>query len=96
MFGDTLLTGAFVHQEGVDQHPEINKIYPHSVNTVGIESYIDNSGKTNILGTFIRFGTNGKVVDNVSSGGFYVPVDPETGRLKATGIQGMISGGMNS
>ena len=92
-FGDILLTSAFIHQESIEQHSDLNKIYPNSVNTIRIETYIDKSGKANILGTFIRFGANGRVVDNVSSGGFYVPVHPETGTLMATGIQSMIFGG---
>jgi len=92
-FGPKLLNGAFVHQECIVQHDEINTIYPHSINTLRVETFIDNSGKVNILGMFMRFGSGGKIVDNVSSGGFYVPVEPSTGKLQDKGLQGMVFGG---
>ena len=91
--GTKILNGAFIHQECIVQHPEINEIYPHSVNTLRVETFIDSSGKVNILGMCMRFGSGGKFVDNVSSGGFYVPVDPSTGRLTEKGLQGMVFGG---
>ena len=91
--GDLLLSGSFIHQEFIIQHPEVNEIYPSSVNTLRIETYIDNVGDTHILGTFMRFGTGGKVVDNVGSGGFFVPINAETGKLIEKGTHGMILGG---
>jgi len=93
IIGTRILNGAFIHQECIVQHAEINEIYPHSVNTLRIETYIDSSGKVNLLGMFMRFGSDGKFLDNVSSGGFYVPVEPSTGRLTEKGLQGMVFGG---
>ncbi len=92
-FGHRLLKKAFVHQECIVQHAEINEIYSHCVNTLRVETFIDDSSKVNILGMFMRFGSGGKFVDNLTSGGFYVPVEPSTGKLKAQGLQKMISGG---
>lgn len=92
-FGIKIMNGAFIHQECILQHAEINEIYSHSVNTLRVETFIDNDGKVNILGMFMRFGSGGKFVDNVSSGGFYVPVEPSTGKLTAKGLQGMVFGG---
>ncbi|WP_036679403.1 sugar-transfer associated ATP-grasp domain-containing protein [Daejeonella oryzae] len=90
---DDILQHSYIHQEGIDQHPEISKIYPKSVNTIRIDTYIDDSGKTHILGTAMRFGTGGKSVDNVSSGGFFVPVNSVTGCLTDKGTQAMKFGG---
>ncbi|MDT7829339.1 sugar-transfer associated ATP-grasp domain-containing protein [Pricia sp. S334] len=92
-FGNIILTGAFVHQEGIVQHAEVNKIYPHSINTLRVETYIENSGKINILGMVMRFGAGGKFVDNLSSGGFSVPVEPLTGNLMPKGLQRIRFGG---
>ncbi len=91
--GNTILSGAFIHQQCIAQHAGLSQIYPHSINTLRVETYIDNSGMVNILGMFMRFGSGGKIVDNVSSGGFYVPVERSSGKLMAKGLQGMIFGG---
>ncbi|KKK41065.1 hypothetical protein LCGC14_2862780, partial [marine sediment metagenome] len=88
-----LLSHYFIHQTAIDQHPAINEIYPNSVNTLRLETYIANDGEIHILGTFMRFGSGGKVVDNVSSGGFFVPIDQQKGTLKEKATQGMIHGG---
>ena len=92
-FGDIILNDSFIHQQPIIQHKEINKIYPHSVNTLRVETYISADGSTNILGAFMRFGTGGSNIDNVSSGGFFVPIDIENGVLLQKGMQAMIYGG---
>lgn len=90
---DQLLHGAFIYQEGVTQHPELAQVYSSSINTVRVETFIDYTGVPHVLGCGIRFGAGGNVIDNVSSGGFYVPVDSETGIIGAKGIRAMIFGG---
>ena len=91
--GKSILGQSCVHQVCIEQHPEINKIYAHSVNTIRFETYVDPSGMPHFMGTFIRFGAGGSAIDNVSSGGFYVAVDTKTGRLDKVGLQGMRWGG---
>ena len=91
-FGDKLITGGFIHQERVEQHPDINAIYSHSLNTMRFETFIDEKGKVHLLCCYIRFGSGGNFVDNNSSGGFYVGVDLYTGRLLGSGRQKMKSG----
>lgn len=87
-----LLKGAFIHQEILKQHGEINKIYPHSINTLRLETYIDKTGKTHVLAGLMRFGIAGNFVDNASSGGFYASVDMERGMLRGKGFQKMKAG----
>ncbi len=91
--GDELIRNSYIHQLAVTQHPEINKIYSHSINTIRIDTYIDDAGKVHTLGIVMRFGTGGNPVDNVSSGGFFALVDSESGRLKGRGHKSMIYGG---
>ena len=93
--GSTFLSQSCIHQACVEQHPAISNIYPDSVNTIRFETYVDASNTPHFLGTFIRFGTGGSAIDNVSSGGFFVAVDTETGELAEMGGQGMIWGGKN-
>ena len=81
-----------IFQEKLVQHPDINRIYSHSINTLRFDSYIDDDGDAMILNSLIRFGANNSVVDNASSGGFFVNVDLESGRLFKKGMQFLIHG----
>lgn len=90
---ETLLNGEFIFQEGVTQHHKISEIYPDSVNTLRIETFIDKQETPHILGAVLRLGAGGKFVDNVSSGGFFVPIHMKTGKLRKKGIRAMIHGG---
>lgn len=87
-----LLSGAFVHQERLKQHPDIDNIYSHSINSLRFETYIDNRGKVHIIEAYIRIGVGGNFVDNASTGGVYAGIDMETGKLKGKGFQKMKGG----
>jgi len=91
--GDSLLNGNFIYQKVVQQHENINKIYALSINTIRFTTFMNADGETHILSAMMRFGNNGSVVDNSSSGGFYVNIDLETGRLVGKGNQAMKHGG---
>lgn len=67
-------------QRVAKQHEELNKLYPHSVNTFRVLTFIDNGGKVKIKFIFLRFGRDGTRVDNASSGGAWVFIDPK-GRI---------------
>ncbi len=88
-----ILNSGCIYQEGVIQHDLVNNIFPSSVNTVRVDTYIDNSGKSHVLDAFMRIGTGNNHVDNVSSGGLFVIVDKEKGILDKYALQGMIHGG---
>lgn len=79
-FRDELKGNLYIVQEGLVQHQEMNKLYPHSINTFRIVTEcID--GKTRVLYALVRMGRGGKQVDNASSGGIYIKIDSETGQL---------------
>lgn len=82
-----------IHQAVIPQHEKVNQIYPHSINTTRFETYIDRHGETHVLSAFMRFGAGGNVVDNAGSGGMYVSIDMETGKLRKNSHQSMHSGG---
>ncbi|MEC3966141.1 sugar-transfer associated ATP-grasp domain-containing protein [Flagellimonas halotolerans] len=73
--GHLILSGTYVHQEWLEQHQEINKIYPHSINTIRLDIAIDHKGKEHLLGSVMRFGQGGNKIDNRSKGGFFVSID---------------------
>jgi len=92
-YGKYILQGDMIHQEVVEQHELINKIYKHSVNTIRFDTYIDKNNKVHILSAFMRFGRRRNVVDNGSAGGFYLSVDIDAGVLKGYSHQLMKYGG---
>lgn len=82
---DLMINDNYVYTETVKQHEEINKIHSKSLNTIRIISLITSENNIEIISAFIRFGVGDSVVDNVSSGGFFVGINIENGTLKETG-----------
>jgi hypothetical protein len=72
--------GLYIVQEGLGQHESMNRIYAHSINTFRVITECYN-GEARVLYALIRFGRGGNQVDNASSGGMYIKVDPESGTL---------------
>ncbi len=87
--GHLLLSGSFIHQDFINQHPEINKIYKHSINTLRFDICVDNEGSNHLLGSGMRFGADGSLIDNRSQGGLFVPIDDSNGSLLGKGYSQM-------
>lgn len=66
-------------EEPIVQHPDMNKLYPDSINTVRLITFIKDD-EVNILGATLRIG-NGGYVDNAGSGGIFASIDTNTGKL---------------
>ncbi len=81
----TLIHGNYVHTEVIEQHEDINQIHGKSVNTLRIISLVTSDGVTEIISAVLRLGVGNSVVDNATSGGFFVGVDLKEGTLKAVG-----------
>jgi hypothetical protein len=82
---DSIKNGYYVHTELIKQHREINKIHDKSVSTLRIISLITSEKQPEIISAFMRFGVGHSVVDNSSSGGFFVGVNMNEGTLKKEG-----------
>ena len=67
-------------QEIIEQHEDVAKIHPSSVNTIRIMTLLYNN-KVSILSSVFRMGCNNSKVDNASSGGIVAGI-LEDGRLK--------------
>jgi len=91
--GEKIMANACIHQGSIKQHEDLNKMYPKSVNTIRIDTYIDNKNTPHVLSTTMRIGSGGNTVDNVSAGGFFVPIDLESGKLLRYTFQSMVHGG---
>ncbi len=73
-------------EELIKQHPDVNKLYPHSVNSLRLTTIKDDKGKVHFLPSILRMGGENMEIDNVSSGGVYVQVD-STGKIISQGFK---------
>lgn len=73
-------------EELIQQHPDVNKLYPYSVNSLRVTTLLDKDNKVHFLPTILRMGGENMEIDNVSSGGVYVQVDP-SGRISSHGFK---------
>jgi uncharacterized glyoxalase superfamily protein PhnB len=83
--GSTILQGDFVQTEVILQHEKINQIHRKCLNTLRVITLITSEGITEIVSAYMRFGVGDSVVDNASSGGFFVGINLEDGTLKSNG-----------
>lgn len=72
---------SFIVQSKLEQHPDLARLNPTSVNTIRVMSYRKDN-EVIILYAVIRIGRMGKVVDNETAGGIKADIDLETGRIK--------------
>lgn len=72
----------FIIQEKLEQHPDIAKLNPTSVNTIRVMSYRTIDKEIKIIYAVIRIGRKDKVVDNETAGGIKADIDLQTGRIK--------------
>ncbi len=68
-------------EELVVQHPDMAAIFPHSVNTVRIETLLTGDGEVLVLGCLVRFGRRLNLVDNIGAGGLGLGVRRQDGGL---------------
>jgi hypothetical protein len=62
-------------QEYVEQHEILQRIQPHSLNTLRVITFINDQGEVEILATMVKFGLGTSTVDNFSKGGSAARVD---------------------
>ena len=76
---------SFIIQERLEQHPNLAKLNPTSLNTIRVMSY-RRGDEIVILYAVIRIGRNGQVVDNETAGGIKADIDLKTGRIKGSAM----------
>jgi len=62
----------YVIQPYIKQLEVLNNLYPHSVNTFRVNTFLNNDGSVCVKYVWLRFGAEGSNVDNLSSGGYYL------------------------
>lgn len=77
----------YLFQKLVEQHPEMNKMYPGSINTIRLVTVRGlKDGKYHVMPSMLRIGANGSFVDNTSQGGLAVGFDLGSGQLHEFGF----------
>lgn len=77
----------YIFEEYIVQHRLISEINPYSVNTLRIDSFLDDNNKVHILYVLMRFGRKGSIVDNATPGGFFIPIDFEKWEIGKFGVR---------
>lgn len=72
---DLFIDTDLIIQRVVKQHQELNKLNPSSINTFRVLTCIGETGFVKTKFMFLRFGIGGNRVDNISSGGGWIPVN---------------------
>jgi hypothetical protein len=90
-----LMDGKYIIQQRLIQHAEMDRLYPHAVNTIRLVTLRRGDDIELVSGTF-RMGAGGNPWDNWSSGGIGVGLNIETGRLNEKGMFRDSRGGMVS
>ncbi|WP_394278225.1 sugar-transfer associated ATP-grasp domain-containing protein [Microbacterium sp.] len=75
---ELIAAGQVLVEEVLVQHPDMARLYPDSVNSLRMVSYLDPDGEVHVLAGVLKIG-NGGVIDNFSNGGMYTMLD-ERGR----------------
>ena len=70
-----------VVEEVLQQHEEMNRMNPGSINTLRIVTILNETGP-HIVYAHIRIGNSDRPVDNLHSGGMYAPIDLERGVIQ--------------
>jgi hypothetical protein len=71
----------YLLQAKVSQHPLLDKITPHTTNTLRVVTFRDRSSAAHVQCTTLRAGRTGNTADNWEQGGISIAVDRATGVL---------------
>ncbi|MCM1029044.1 MAG: hypothetical protein NC342_02195 [Pseudoflavonifractor sp.] len=78
------IKGDIMVQRGITQCKELNAVYPDSINTLRIFTFLRRDGSVKVCSAILRMGVGGAKIDNSSQGGINVGIAPD-GRLKSMG-----------
>lgn len=76
----------YIIQEVIRQHPALDRINPHSVNSVRIVTFLTRDNQVEIIAAMLRTSSSASPIDNFSAGGMVVGIDLDTGTLKKEGV----------
>ncbi len=83
--------GEYIVEERIKQHPKLDEINPHSINSIRIITFLCIDGSVEILGAMLRTSSTTFPIDNFTLGGIVIGVDIKNGRLKKEGFVSFLS-----
>ena len=83
--------GEYIVEEHLRQHPELDKINPHSINSIRIITLLRTDGAVAFIGAMLRTSSSTFPVDNFSLGGIVIGIDLNNGKLKREGFVSFLS-----
>jgi hypothetical protein len=81
--------GSYLIQDILDQHPEVARFHPQSLNTIRTWMHQAEPGRWEMYCANIRMGVGDMTIDNNSAGGIGAPVDVVSGRLGTAILRGL-------
>lgn len=70
-------------EECISNENSIAQFHKYSLNTIRLTTV---SRRGEVLGTFLRVGRHGNIVDNAHAGGIFAQINPDTGEIESDGI----------
>jgi len=83
---EDLKKGDFIVQQVLRQHPNLNKINPHSLNTIRIITFLTTDGRVEFLAAILRTSSGISPLDNFALGGIVIGIDLKNGTLLDRGF----------
>jgi len=80
---------SYLIQDILEQHPEVARFHPSSVNTMRTWMYQPEPGRWEMFCASLRMGVDGMTIDNNSAGGIGNGIDVRTGRMGPAVLRGV-------
>ncbi len=77
--------GKFVIEQPIEQHPDMAYFNESSVNSIRMETLIDEAGNVKFFNTIVIIGGKGSIVSNTHTGGVMCHINPELGVIDSHG-----------
>jgi len=87
-----LLSGSYLIQDEVAQHPRLKELNGTSLNTVRIDTFRRAGTAAEIISALLRIGLAGSHVDNIAAGGLFVGIDLASGKLQKVAFNKLSKG----
>jgi hypothetical protein len=82
---EVLRKETYILEEAIEQHSDMNRINPFSINTIRLITFLCSDGSIELLSGVLKTSASKAPVDNFNLGGIIVGIDLETGKVKQNG-----------
>lgn len=80
-----LMAGEYMIEEVLQNHESLKRLNPSSLQTLRVETCIDNKGEFHLLNVLLMIGTKKVIMSNCHSGGCMAHIDIEKGEVDSPG-----------